>query len=183
MSHYKIWRKIIDENGCEKVLIVASSDLNEYRIKEILDKNAPIDAFGIGTELATSRDDPAIAGVYKLIEYNSKPKIKISEDKLTYPGKKQIYRFYNKQGEFKEDILTLDYEPAPSDSEALLIPVMKKGILITNLPDLNNIQQFYNENIKKLPNKFKELDENHTFELRISKKLSELTNSLKEKFT
>jgi len=183
VDHSKKVRKILDENGCEKVLIVASSDLNEYRIKEILDKNAPIDAFGIGTELATSRDDPAIAGVYKLIEYNSKPKIKISEDKLTYPGKKQIYRVYNKQGEFKEDILTLDYEPAPSDSEALLIPVMKKGILITNLPDLNNIQQFYNENIKKLPNKFKELDENHTFELRISKKLSELTNSLKEKFT
>ena len=183
VDHSKKVRKILDENGCEKVLIVASSDLNEYRIKEILDKNAPIDAFGIGTELATSRDDPAIAGVYKLIEYNRKPKIKISEDKLTYPGKKQIYRFYNKQGEFKEDILTLDYEPAPSDSEALLIPVMKKGILITNLPDLNNIQQFYNENIKKLPNKFKELDENHTFELRISKKLSELTNSLKEKFT
>jgi nicotinate phosphoribosyltransferase len=183
VDHSKKVRKILDENGCEKVLIVASSDLNEYRIKEILDKNAPIDAFGIGTELVTSRDDPAIASVYKLIEYNHKPKIKISEDKLTYPGKKQIYRVYNKQGEFKEDILTLDYEPAPSDSEALLIPVMKKGILITNLPDLNNIQQFYNENIKKLPNKFKELDENHTFELRISKKLSELTNSLKEKFT
>jgi len=183
VDHSKKVRKILDENGCEKVLIVASSDLNEYRIKEFLDKNAPIDAFGIGTELATSRDDPAIAGVYKLIEYNHKPKIKISEAKLTYPGKKQIYRIYNKQGEFKEDILTLDYEAAPSDSEALLIPVMKKGILITNLPDLNNIQQFYIKNIKKLPNKFKELDENHTFELRISKKLSELTNSLKEKFT
>jgi len=183
VDHSKKVRKILDENGCEKVLIVASSDLNENRIKEILDKNAPIDAFGIGTELATSSDDPTIAGVYKLIEYNHKPKIKISEAKLTYPGKKQIYRIYNKQGEFKEDILTLDYEAAPSDSEALLIPVMKKGILITNLPDLNNIQQFYIKNIKKLPNKFKELDENHTFELRISKKLSELTNSLKEKFT
>ena len=183
VDHSKKVRKILDENGCEKVLIVASSDLNENRIKEFLDKNAPIDAFGIGTELATSRDDPAIAGVYKLIEYNHKPKIKISEAKLTYPGKKQIYRIYNKQGEFKEDILTLDYEAAPSDSEALLIPVMKKGILITNLPDLNNIQQFYIKNIKKLPNKFKELDENHTFQLRISKKLSELTNSLKEKFT
>ena len=183
VNHSKKVRKILDENGCEKVLIVASSDLNEYKIKEILEKNAPIDGFGVGTELATSRDDPAIAGVYKLIEYNRKPKIKISEDKLTYPGKKQIYRTFNKQGEFKEDILMLDSEPTPANSEALLIPVMKVGILITDLPDLYNIQEFYNENIKKLPNKFKELEENHTFELRISKKLSELTHSLKEKFT
>jgi nicotinate phosphoribosyltransferase len=182
VEHSKKVRQILDENGCDKVLIVASSDLNEYKIKEFLGKNAPIDAFGIGTELATSRDDPAIAGVYKLIEYNNKPKIKISEDKLTYPGKKQVYRVYNKQGEFKEDILTLDSEPSPPNSEALLILVMKKGILITELPDLNNIQKYYNENIEKLPNKFKELDENHIFKVRISKKLSELTNSLTEKF-
>ncbi|GAF79498.1 unnamed protein product, partial [marine sediment metagenome] len=182
VEHSKKVRKILDENGCEKVLIVASSDLNEYKIKEIIENNAPIDAFGVGTELSTSRDDPAIAGVYKLIEYNRKPKIKISEDKLTYSGKKQIYRIYNKQGEFKEDILSLDSEPHPSNSEALLIPVMKEGILITELPDLNNIQQHYSENIEKLPNKFKELEVNHIIKVRISKKLSELTSSLTEKF-
>ncbi len=182
VEHSKKVRKILDENGCEKVQIVASSDLNEHKIKKILDKSAPIDAFGVGTELATSRDDPAIAGVYKLIEYNRKPKIKISEDKLTYSGKKQIYRIYNKQGEFKEDILSLDIELHPSNSEALLIPVMKEGILITELPDLNNIQQYYNENIERLPNKFKELEINQIIKVRISKKLSELTNSLTEKF-
>ena len=185
IEHAKKVRKILDENGCEKVLIVASSDLNEYKIKKMLENNAPIDVFGVGTELATSRDDPSIAGVYKLIEYNNKPKIKISEDKLTFPGKKQIYRTFTKQGEFKEDVLMLDYEPVPPKSEALLIPVMKKGILITELPELNNIQQYYIENIEKLPNKFKDLDENHIFTVRISKKLSELTNSLtklKEKF-
>ena len=183
VEHSNKVRKILDENGCEKVQIVASSDLNEYKIKKILESNAPIDAFGVGTELATSSDDPTIAGVYKLIEYNNKPKIKISEDKLTYPGKKQIYRIYNKQGEFIEDFLTLDSEPAPSNSEALLIPVMKEGKLITELPNLNNIQQYYNENIGKLPNKFKELDENQIFKVRISKKLSELIKSLTEEFT
>jgi nicotinate phosphoribosyltransferase len=183
VEHSKKVRKILDENGCEKVQIVASSDLNEYKIKKILESNAPIDAFGVGTELATSRDDPTIAGVYKLIEYNHKPKIKISENKLTNPGKKQIYRIYNKQGEFKDDVITLDNEPAPPNSEALLIPVMKEGILITELPDLKNIQQYYIKNIEKLPNKFKELDENHIFKVRISKKLSELTDSLTEKFS
>ncbi|MBY8987686.1 MAG: nicotinate phosphoribosyltransferase, partial [Candidatus Lokiarchaeota archaeon] len=183
VDHAKKVRKILDENGCEKVLIIASSDLNEYKIKEILEENAPIDVFGVGTELTTSRDDPTIAGVYKLIEYNRKPKIKISEEKLSYPGKKQIYRIYNKQGEFEEDILMLDNEPAPPNSDVLLIPVMKEGVLITELPDLNSIQQFNIENIEKLPTKFKELEENHIFKVRISKKLSELTNTLTDKFT
>jgi nicotinate phosphoribosyltransferase len=176
-------RKILDDNNCKKVLIVASSDLNEHKIKQILDGNAPIDAFGVGTELATSRDDPTITGVYKLIEYNGIPKIKISEDKLTYPGKKQIYRSYDNHGEFQEDILMLDDEPRPPNSEELLISVMKEGEIITELPDLKDIQQYYNENIKKLPDKYKELDENHIFKLKISNKLSKLTSALTEKYT
>lgn len=180
IEHAKKVRKILDENGCKKVLIVATSDLNEYKIKEIIDNKAPIDAFGVGTELATSRDDPTIAGVYKLIEYNGVPKIKISENKLTYPGRKQIHRIYDEQGKFKEDILMLDDEPAPPNSEELLIPIMKSGKLIYDMPDLHEIQQYYLENIKKLRNEYKVLKENHIFKLKISKKLKNLTDTIKK---
>jgi len=182
IQHSKLVRKILDENGCEKVTIVASSDLNEYKVKEIINKNAPIDAFGIGTELATSRDDPALSAVYKLIEYNRNSKIKISEDKVTYPGIKQIYRIYHKNGLFKEDIMMLENELEPSNSEALLIPIMKQGKLIYNIPDLDTIQQYYLNNIEKLPDDYKILEENHIFKLKISNKLQELTNSLKKKY-
>jgi len=182
IEHAKKVRKILDKNGCKDVLIIASSDLNEYKIKEIIDKNAPIDAFGIGTELATSRDDPTIAAVYKLMEYKGIPRIKISEDKLTYPGKKQIYRIFDKNGIFKEDFLMLDDEPTPPNSEALLFPVLKEGKLVSELPELNEIQQDYLNNINKLPEDFKVLEENHMFNLRISQKLEELTNSLKNKY-
>jgi len=182
IDHARKVRKILDNNGCEKVIIVASSDLNEYKIKEIIDKNAPIDAFGVGTELATSRDDPTIAGVYKLIEYNGAPRIKISEEKLTYPGKKQVYRIYHKNGSLKEDILSLENESPPSDSEALLIPIMKKGELTIKLPKLEDIQKFYLENIKKLPMSYKKLEELKIFELKISKKLQNLTESLLRKY-
>jgi len=171
-------RKILDDNGCNEVIIVASSDLNEYKIKRIIDANAPIDAFGIGTELATSRDDPTLSGVYKLIEYNGKPKIKISEEKLTYPGKKQIYRIYDKQGFLREDILTLDIDVVPANSEALLIPIMEKGNLICKLPQIMEIKEYYLDKIKNLPNRYKTLEENHIFKLKISEKLSDLTNSL-----
>ncbi len=181
IDHAKKVRKILDERGCEKVLIVASSDLNEYKIKEIIDKKAPIDAFGVGTELATSRDDPTISGVYKLIEYNNLPRIKISEEKMTYPGIKQVYRIYNNNNMFKEDILALENESSPPNSEALLIPIMKNGNLIIKLPTLDEIQQLYLDNIKKLPPSYKSLEEAQLFKLKISEKLRELTNSLIEK--
>ena len=182
IEHANKVRKILDQNGCEDVIIVASSDLNEYKIKEIIDKNIPIDAFGIGTELATSRDDPTIAAVYKLTVYKGKPRIKTSEDKLTFPGKKQIYRIIDKKEKFKEDVLMLDDESPPPNSESLLIPVLNKGKMVTKLPELYDIQQFYLNNIKKLPEDYKVLEENHIFKLRISQKLEELTNSLKKKY-
>ena len=181
IEHSKKVRKILDKQGCEKVLIVASSDLNEYKIKEIIDKNAPIDAFGVGTELATSRDDPTISGVYKLIEYNSIPKIKISEDKVTYPGIKQVYRFYDKDGLFKHDLLALDNEPAPPNSKPLLEPILKGGKLISDLPELNEIQLFYRENIRELPETYKNLEKIQINSLKISEKLRKLTDLLKEK--
>jgi nicotinate phosphoribosyltransferase len=182
IEHAKKVRKILDENGCEKVIIVASSDLNEYKIKEILEKNAPIDAFGVGTELATSSDDPTISGVYKLIEYDHNPKIKISEEKVTYPGIKQIFRIYDKQGMFKEDILALTDEIPPPNSEALLVPIMKEGVLINELPTINEIQKYYLENIKKLPTAYKNLEKIEKNNLKISEKLRNLTDSLKEKY-
>ncbi|MFW9828494.1 MAG: nicotinate phosphoribosyltransferase [Candidatus Thorarchaeota archaeon] len=181
IDHAKKVRKILDDCGCEKVIIVASSDLNEYKIKELIDKSAPIDAFGVGTELATSRDDPSLSGVYKLIEYNKKPRIKISEEKITYPGKKQVHRIYDRDCMFKEDTLTLEDEPAPSNSEPLLHLIMRKGEVITNLPKIDEIQEFYLANIKKLPNSYKKLEKSDKFELKISQKLRTLTETIKSK--
>ncbi|MFX0004462.1 MAG: nicotinate phosphoribosyltransferase [Promethearchaeota archaeon] len=182
IEHAKKVRKILDSNGCEEVLIVASSDLNEYKIQEIIDQKAPIDAFGVGTELATSRDDPTIAGVYKLVEYNGIPRIKISEEKVTYPGKKQVFRIYDKNGMFMEDVLSLENEPSPSNSEPLLIPIMKDGKLIAKLPNIDKIQKFYLDNIKKLPAPYKKLEEVDIFKLKISEKLQNLTESLKHEY-
>ncbi|MFW9901347.1 MAG: nicotinate phosphoribosyltransferase [Candidatus Thorarchaeota archaeon] len=181
IEHAKRVRKILDANGCEKVIIVASSDLNEYKIKKIIDENAPIDAFGVGTELATSRDDPTISGVYKIIEYNGIPKIKISEKKITYPGIKQVYRIFDEKGIFKEDILSLENEPPPTNSEPLIIPIMKEGELIIELPKLDDIRKFYLDNIKKLPGDYKKLEEIDKVNVKISEKLQNLTDSLKNK--
>ncbi|MFW9947477.1 MAG: nicotinate phosphoribosyltransferase [Candidatus Odinarchaeota archaeon] len=182
IDHAKKVRNILDKEGCDKVLIVASSDLNEYKVKEILDNNAPIDVFGIGTELATSRDDPTISGVYKLIEYNKVPRIKVSEEKLTYPGIKQIDRIFDKSGIFKEDLLRLDEEPNVPNSKPSLIPIMMDGKLIYELPKIDEIRQYYLKNMETLPKGYKVLKKNQLFKLKISPKLESLMESLKGKY-
>ena len=77
----------------------------------------------------------------------------------------------------------LDEDEAPTKSEALLIPIMENGTLISKIPQIMEIQQYYLKNIKKLPDEYKTLDENHVFKLKISKKLRELTNSLTRKYS
>ncbi|KKL92654.1 hypothetical protein LCGC14_1882560, partial [marine sediment metagenome] len=137
---------------------------------------------GVGTELATSRDDPTLSGVYKLIEYNNIPRIKISEEKITYPGIKQVYRKYDRNGILEEDIIMLSNEPAPANIDPLLHPVMKNGRLIANLPGIDEIQRYYLENIKKLSDEYKKLEKVHPFGIKLSKHLRNLTNQLKSKY-
>ena len=82
---------------------------------------------------------------------------------------------------FKYDLLALEDESILSNSESLLKPILKKGKLVKELPELNEIQRFYNENITNLPDIYKSLDEKQIDSLKISDKLSQLANSLKEK--
>ncbi|MBY9007658.1 MAG: nicotinate phosphoribosyltransferase [Candidatus Lokiarchaeota archaeon] len=181
INNSKKVRQILDKNGNNDILIVASSDLNEYKIKEILDNNAPIDAFGIGTELVTSKDDPTLSGVYKLIEYNKIPKIKISEEKIIIPGQKQVYRTYN-NGMFIKDKISLKDEIPPENSTPLLIPIMKKGKLLYKIPKLSEVRDYCISNIEKLPKKYKKLNKIKFKEVEISDTLRLLLNSLiKEK--
>ncbi|KKM28150.1 hypothetical protein LCGC14_1567600, partial [marine sediment metagenome] len=126
--------------------------------------------------------DPTLSGVYKLIEYNNIPRIKISEEKITYPGIKQVYRKFDENGILEEDIITIVNEPAPTNSESLLHPIMKNGRLVSNLPEIDEIQRYYFENMKKLSQIYKNLEKVHPFKIKLSKNLMELTNQLKSKY-
>ncbi len=108
-------RGILDEAGMTGTNIFASSDLNEYKIADLIARGAQIDSFGVGTELATSYDAPALSGVYKLagIEEHGhvSMRIKLSHDKATYPGPKQVWRLTDESGSYNQDIITLADEP------------------------------------------------------------------------
>ncbi|KAB2833135.1 MAG: nicotinate phosphoribosyltransferase, partial [Candidatus Brocadia sp.] len=135
-------RRILDAEGLQHVKIVASGDLNEDRIDTLLKNGAPIDSFGVGTEMVTSKDAPALGGVYKLVEqeHNGEiiPRMKFSEGKLTYPCKKQVHRIIDETGNFVEDVVGLESENL--QGIALLIPVIKDGKICYDLPTIREIQ-------------------------------------------
>lgn len=155
--------------------IMVSGDLNEFLINDLLSRDAPIDSFGVGTELSTSRDDPSMNGVYKLVaikipstisagnnegSINEKIfyKLKTSPAKETYPGPKQIYRIL-KDGLIKRDIITLENEEEiPADGIPLLQKILDKGNILFPMPSIKEIQRFHLYQIKTLPARFLDLN-------------------------
>lgn len=123
-------RAYLDASGWNDVKVFVSGDLDEYRIAALLRNGACIDSFGVGTALVTSSDAPSLSIIYKLVEIEEggevRSALKLSEEKKTYPGRKQVFRFTNDDGTFRNDLIELERELAP-DAEPLLIPVMRNG--------------------------------------------------------
>ena len=153
-------RAILDEAGMERVKIVASGDLNEHKIDKLLRNGAPIDLFGVGTEMATSRDAPSLNGVYKLVEIRQGgrgvPKIKLSADKATYPHAKQVYRQQDVAGRFARDVIGLYEEDI--EGEPLLQQVVKDGQRCYDLPPLEASRERALRQIERLPEPLKQIE-------------------------
>ncbi|HLJ47914.1 MAG TPA: nicotinate phosphoribosyltransferase [Bryobacteraceae bacterium] len=165
-------RKILDEAGLPDAKIMATSDLNEYKILEFAAAKAPIDAFGVGTDLATSTDSPNIGVVYKLVELNGRQTAKFSEDKHTIPGAKQVFRFAD------HDILACSWEChgcGSDDAFALLQPVMLNGELIEPLPTPEEAREAAAERIRLLPTATRSLfDSEQQYRVEQSRELEKL---------
>jgi nicotinate phosphoribosyltransferase len=177
-------RRLLDEKGLSYVSIFASGDLDEYRIDELLQKNAKIDAFGVGTRMGTSADRPYVDVIYKLCETQGddgdfSPIMKLSEGKITLPGRKQVYRYKDAEGKYVKDAIALASETLEADS--LLIKVMENGRITYELPSLNEVRSAAKENLSNLPEKFKKLTNPSTYPVEQSESLEELTNTLTKK--
>ena len=146
-------RRILDDAGMTDTKIMASSDLNEYRIEELLDQGAPIDSFGVGTEMVTSRDDPALSGVYKLVETEregrTEYRLKLSRDKATLPGRKQVFRRVE-DGRLREDLIGLHDEQPEPGYVPLMEKYMENGRVLSEPPALEQIRQRALEGIEAL---------------------------------
>lgn len=131
-------RTVLDAAGLNDARIMASGDVNEQRIAELVAANAPIDSYGVGTELATSADAPNLAAVYKMIEIDiegiKRYTAKFSPGKITMPGAKQVFRYKDR------DVVGSAWE-CVTDAQPLLRPVMLEGRLIQPLPSATDARE------------------------------------------
>ena len=179
-------RKILDDQGLGLVKIFASGDLDEYRISELERRGARINAYGVGTKMGTSADRPYLDVIYKLCEtMDSKglfnPIMKLSKDKITLPGRKQVYRFESGEGSYQKDVIALSDEQV--EGEPLLVKVMDKGKQSYDLPSLQEIRCFAQESLFKLPTQYKQFTDAPQYPVELSLKLQNLIKTLKNQIT
>lgn len=202
-------RDMLDEAGWTECKITVSNALDERLITELLLQGARIDSFGVGERLITSKSDPVFGGVYKLcaVEGDSGeiiPKIKISENvgKITNPGFKKIYRFFDKENGMAEaDYICLHDEEVDDSkpleicdpearwkrktmenfrAELLQVPVFKNGELVYELPSLEDIKRRCAYQVSTLWPEVKRFDYPHQYYVDLSEKLMALKDSMLE---
>jgi nicotinate phosphoribosyltransferase len=186
-------RKMLDYEGLQYVKIVASNQLDEHVIQSLEQQKAPIDIYGVGTNLAVGAPDGALDGVYKLSSCDHQPKMKFSDNpiKMSLPGPKDIYRFYNDDGTFYADGLTCAGLPYPDiiidptftdkssyvwklKNEPLLIKAVENGKLTTNIPNAKVSSIYAESRLQKLNEETKRFENPHIYKIGISKSLLKL---------
>ncbi|HVN63903.1 MAG TPA: nicotinate phosphoribosyltransferase, partial [Candidatus Binataceae bacterium] len=182
-------REILDRNGLKDTSIFASGNLNEIKIDQLIRADAPIDAFGVGTEMVVSADAPALDVAYKLSEYDGRPRLKTSEGKLTLPGRKQIFRAIDELGGFYADIVGLADEDATAIAREfqrgafkvapLLSMHLKDGHRLTPRPTLAELREHFLQVLAKLDPRYKELEQPENYPVKLSAALDAMLSSEK----
>lgn len=193
-------RETLDNEGLHYVKIAVSNQLDEYIIKSLLEQQAPIDVFGVGTNLVTGQPDAALDGVYKMASADGKPRIKLSDNvsKITLPHRKQVFRMSDSLGIFmgadavtladeKEvDIMYHPFFPLKSlslkkyNKEPLLQKVMDNGVRISRPRELSEIASYCTERLKSLPPEYKRFNYPHIYKVGLSEKLRNERDKLVE---
>ena len=167
-------RRILDDAGLDYVRIVASGGIDEFEIERLVGEGAPIDIFGVGTKVTTSADAPYCDMSYKLTCYDGRPVMKLSPEKVSPPGAKQIYRLRDREGQFERDVVTLQEESLPG-GEALLEKVMDGGGRTGPCPSLAEMRDRFEQDFGRLDDHFKELHNPPHYPVSFSPALTRLT--------
>lgn len=205
-------RKMLDEAGFTDAIISASSDLDEYLIRDLKLQGSKITLWGVGTNLITSKGNPSFGGVYKLsakyVDGAFEPKLKISEnpDKITNPGNKKIVRIYDKEtGKIKADLIALQHEvihenqslllfdpnatwkymrlqPGSFIARELLVPIFKNGTCIYDCPSTFDIKQYCNKELSTLWDESRRLTNPQTVYVDLSEELYDLKHALMKQY-
>ena len=166
-------RRILDEANLDYVKILASGGLDEYEVDRLVRDDAPIDLFGVGTKAGVSADAPWSDMAYKLVCYDGRPVMKLSPDKVSPPGAKQVFRFQDK-GVWSRDVLGLSDESV-TGAEEILVEVMAGGTLSAAKTSLPEIRKRLEADLQRLDPRFKALHRPPLYPVQISPKLQRLT--------
>jgi nicotinate phosphoribosyltransferase len=194
-------RKMLDDASLQYVKIVASNQLDENTIQSLEQQHAPIDIYGVGTNLAVGDGAGAHDGVYKLSSYNQQPTMKFSDNpaKMSLPGPKDIYRFFNEDQSFYGDGITCAGLPVPADivdpaftdkrssvwnlkSETLLIKAVENGKTIVNIMPAKTSAIYAEERLQRLCVESKRFDNPHTYKVGISEVLARVRTDIAKAF-
>jgi nicotinate phosphoribosyltransferase len=164
-------RRILDDGGLQDAQIFASGNIDEYAILDLWARGAPITGFGVGTKMDTSADVPYLDCAYKLMEYEGTPRLKKSEGKATWPGRKQVYRS-RRDGVMRGDVLTVAGDV--QEGEPLIRPYMKDGKRLANPETLADIRVRAAEGLRSLPRHLRELRDTPHYPVEVSPALKKL---------
>ena len=175
-------RDALDAAGLTEARVLASGDLDEQSIAQLVAAEAPIDAFGVGTSLGAPGG--ALGGVYKAVwtvaadaASDGRALLKVAGEKSTWPGIKEVYRV----GDFEEDVIQLAGEPAPGRAQRLLRPVVHRGdVLPGSLPPLSEIRELAQHNLASLPDEWRALTPARPYPVRFSDALQALRDQTNE---
>ena len=173
-------RDILDREGLDYVRILASGGLDEYELETLVQAEAPIDLFGVGTKAGVSADAPWSDMVYKLVCFDGRPVMKLSEGKVSLPGAKQIFRRRNEDGTLSGDIVGLQEEPGPVDAEPMLEEVMAGGVRTGPSAPLADFRNRFRDEFAFLDSRFKDLRRPPQFPVSISPRLQRMTAEVRE---
>ena len=176
-------RALLDEAGLKKVEIFASGGLDEFEVDRLLVAGAPIDGVGVGTKVGVSADAPYGDSVYKQVEYDGRPVIKLSADKHTLPGPKQVFRYRDDEGIFMKDVIACADEPAPDGAGPLLGEVMRNGELVGSLQTLGELRENFKKEFACLPERHKALRSAALYLVTVSHGLAELQSRVAQEAT
>lgn len=176
-EHARLVRRILDEGGLTTAQILASGNLDEYRIFALVNSGAPIDSFAVGTAMTTSSDAPALDCAYKLQEYAGRPCRKRSEGKATWPGRKQVFRRINGDGCLAGDIVTLLGAPSPNGTP-LLEPVMREGKRVALPLPLSELRRRAAEQLAAIPIALRHLQDPAAYPVEIAAPLRALAQAV-----
>jgi nicotinate phosphoribosyltransferase len=206
----KICRKMLDEAGYPDCKIIASNSLDEYIIRDLAFQNDKVDSFGVGERLITSKSHPVFDGVYKLAAVEDEkgniiPRIKVSEniEKITNPHFKKVYRLYDRDNHKAMADLLCVYDEVIDDSKPLeifdplatwkrktltnyeakelLIPVIKDGKLVYDLPNIHDIKKYCQEQLATLWDEVTRFESPHNYYVDLSQKLWDIKNEMVKK--